>query len=901
MKSSYRVNAKHSSVHPAHDKAKSSRTLILLLCFTALTAGAVLPTGFLPKVSAALSQSKSVPKGQTKPSPSPITPAATKVNSFIATNFDDGRVLIQWKSDYEIDNLGYNVYREIAGQRTKLNPQIIAGSALMVGPGVALKAGKSYVWADLGQRPSGPAAYWLESINLNGASAFTGPIALNAGFGRAPNVEQSQLLNNIGNSQTKLTQGQGSTRVEQKAPIAAATSESINIQSGIANGQAFKIVINKESWNRLSQPSLIAAGLDSNIDPRKLQMFVDGQQIPILVTGESDGHFDAADSVQFYGIGVDGPITRDHVYWLAPGTTNGLRITSTATSGGTVGQNGFLFSEERKDRSIYFAALRNGEVENFFGPVINAAGTDQVLNLKNFASPAPGSATVEVAIQGVTLVPHQVSVSLNGTSLGTLGFSTMERAVQTFTVPQSMLLEGDNTVRLTSVIGGADISLVDSVRINYWHKYNADADRLHFTAQGGQRVTLNGFMDNLFKVVDVTNPNAPQPLTGLILGPKGSPVLTVTVQGTGSHALYAYALDQIEEPAIKANVPSNLQQTGIGADLVVITTPDMHASLSPLVTLRQGQGYSVSVVDIEDVYDEFSFGNKSPQAIKDFLSYAKNNWLPAPRFVLMAGDSSLDPKDYLGFGDVDRIPTKLIDTVYMEAMSDDWFCDFNSDGVPELSMGRLPARSALEMTRYVSKIIAYNSTSTADSVLLFSDSNDGYDFATANNTVRTYLPGSIAVVDLRRGSTDDTTMKAQLLSAINNGHHKIISYNGHGTVTEWRGSMLNNDDARGLTNQPLTLFSLMTCLNGYFADPSVDCLAERLLRSESGGAAAVWASASQCEPSGQAVLNQEFHRLLFGATPITLGEAATGAKVAVIDGDVRRTWILFGDPTMRLR
>ena len=113
--------------------------------------------------------------------------------------------------------------------------------------------------------------------------------------------------------------------------------------------------------------------------------------------------------------------------------------------------------------------------------------------------------------------------------------------------------------------------------------------------------------------------------------------------------------------------------------------------------------------------------------------------------------------------------------------------------------------------------------------------------------------------------------------------------------------MLNNDDAAALTNQPLTFFTLMTCLNGYFTDPGLDSLAERSLKSDNGGAVAVWASAGQCEPSGQAVLNQELHRLLFGTTPITIGEAAKGAKAAVVDGDIRRTWILFGDPAMRLR
>jgi len=42
-------------------------------------------------------------------------------------------------------------------------------------------------------------------------------------------------------------------------------------------------------------------------------------------------------------------------------------------------------------------------------------------------------------------------------------------------------------------------------------------------------------------------------------------------------------------------------------------------------------------------------------------------------------------------------------------------------------------------------------------------------------------------------------------------------------------------------------------------------------------------------------------RLLFNGQGLTIGEAIIGAKQAVNNQDIRRTWILFGDPTTRLR
>jgi hypothetical protein len=98
------------------------------------------------------------------------------------------------------------------------------------------------------------------------------------------------------------------------------------------------------------------------------------------------------------------------------------------------------------------------------------------------------------------------------------------------------------------------------------------------------------------------------------------------------------------------------------------------------------------------------------------------------------------------------------------------------------------------------------------------------------------------------------------------------------------------------------MFVMMTCLNGYFHDPALDSLGESLMKAEHGGAVAVWASSGMTMPNDQAAINQEFYRLMFSASSsLTLGEASRRAKFAASDSDIRRTWILFGDPTMRLK
>jgi hypothetical protein len=112
--------------------------------------------------------------------------------------------------------------------------------------------------------------------------------------------------------------------------------------------------------------------------------------------------------------------------------------------------------------------------------------------------------------------------------------------------------------------------------------------------------------------------------------------------------------------------------------------------------------------------------------------------------------------------------------------------------------------------------------------------------------------------------------------------------------------MLTSEDAEGLTNRGLPFFISMTCLNGYFQDPYSETLGEALLKAKGGGAIAVWTSSGLTEPDKQAVMNKELIRLLFGRELLTLGEATAKAKQVVSDHDIRRTWILFGDPTTRL-
>ncbi|MFL6212997.1 MAG: C25 family cysteine peptidase [Blastocatellia bacterium] len=826
-------------------------------------------------------------------------PTAARLNSFTATPTRDGTVLLQWHTGTEVDNLGFNVYRDVDGVRTRITPQLVAGSALMAGATITMSAGNAYAWADA-PPPGKSIQYFLEDVDLDGKRTLNGPYSLSSGNADA-RPQQAMLLTQLGNRQAQLSYTGGTTPAESSAQLRANSTLQSSQPFALAGSPAIKLAVNHEGWYRISQPDLLAAGLDPNVNPRNLQLFVDGREVPMAIQSSQSGKFDSTSSIGFYGLGLDAASSDAHVYWLAAGTQPGLRIEKVQAKGEASGATSFAYTVERKDRSVYFAALKNGDAENFFGAVIASGPVDQSLSLQRVNKATTANAQIEVALQGVTQQPHRVTVYLNGTQVGAVNFSGQSRGLLSLPVPHSLLNEGENVVRLVAQNAETDVSLVDVIRITYQHAFKAENNALRLTADAASQVTVDGFTSGDIRVFDVTNPDQPQELAAVVQGQKTGYAVTAGVAGSGPRALFALSATRTQQPvSIKANQPSSLRQSANGADLVIITHRNFAASTANLVALRQKQGLNVAVVDVEDVYDEFSYGNKTPQAIKDFLAYARSNWKQAPQYALLVGDASLDPKNYLGFGDSDFVPTRLIETLNMETASDDWLADFNGNGA-EMPIGRLPVRTPQEATAMINKIVSYDSAPPKQSVLLVADRNDSYDFTSTDAALRELIPAGINVDEVNRNAQDDATARSQMFAAINSGQ-KIVNYVGHGSVDSWRGQMLTNADALALTNSSLPLFITMTCLNGYYQDPAMEGLAESLMKAGRGGAVAVWASSGMTVPSSQSIMNQQMYRLVFDSSlRLTLGEATQRAKALVNDADVRRTWILFGDPTMRLK
>ncbi|HEX8474132.1 MAG TPA: C25 family cysteine peptidase [Pyrinomonadaceae bacterium] len=926
-------------------------------------------------------------------SATPLAPTAAKLRAFNVATTDDG-MLVEWQTSFELENLGFNLYREQDGTRTLITPSPVAGSALVAGAHTALTAGNSYTWFDTGAKPT--ARYWLEDIDLSGKTTMHGPFWSTRTTRSIKTLQPQQqrrqltLLSQLGAppasssvATTQSAQRQWPAILSDKRHTAAAsvgassasnnspnTSGNVSrISSGdirpgdadaspasqtpaeqqrrIASHAAVKLLVRRGGWYRVSRAQLEAAGLSQSVDPARLQLFAGGIEQPIRLDADA---WQQNGNIEFYGEGLDTPTTDTEVYWLLEGDTAGRRIAPPPTGGGgdvdveanvaddssifgdeaqsasrSFGQTGvnlrvptpaprtaqsFAYTTELRERTLYFSSLANGERENFFGRVIAATPVAQTLATRHLDPAETNTAQLEVALQGVTASTHVVRVLVNSTEVGTLEFAGREHKTAVFNVAHALLREGDNEVRMSSG-AASDVSLTDYIRLTYAHLYRAENDALRFDVGGATAVRIGGFNSPRVRVVDITDPSNVTELAVVAAAGRdiddGTYAISVVAPPTSEderHTLLAFTDARVAEVAgIKANQPSDWHDAENAADMLVITHADFREAVAPLVARRTSEGLKVEVVDVEDLYDEWSFGAHTPEAIRSFLTRAGSAWQRAPRFVLLVGDATYDARNYTGRGSFDFVPTKLVDTVHMETASDEWLADADGDNLAEVALGRLPVRSAAEAASVVAKIAGQTAGNVAQRVLLVSDRRgaDGYDFEADSDALTPLVPTGVQTERIDRREQTAETVRSQIVAGVNAGP-LVVNYIGHGSINVWTGEgLLRSSDAPTLSNgNRLPLFVMMTCLNGYYHDPSLDSLAESLMKAGAGGALAVWASTGMTEPDGQALMNRELYRILFGAEHLTLGEAVRRAKATTTDVDVRRTWVLIGDPATRI-
>jgi uncharacterized repeat protein (TIGR01451 family) len=860
------------------------------------------------------------------------SPTAVQLSSFRALVRPQGGVLVEWHTQEEIRNLGFNVYREDAQGRHRVNPSIIAGAALFVRGAQPQHAAKTYYWIDAAG--NGQSSYVLEDVDLNGTRSTHGPVSAEASAETSQPAAHVQIAGAgsqpaVSPSSQPVTEVANAPLLRQLNQIAASTSQQPMraLQtprprpSTIALSQyrvsldllpALKISVQSEGWYHLSRAQLTAAGFNPGWNPRFLQLYAEGVEQPMIVSYPPELGLRFFDGIEFYGTGIDTPYSDSRVYWLVCGTQPGTRVTRApaATSGGSTAPD-FLFTVIHEDRTTYFATLLNGEdQDNFFGDAVTTEPVDEQLTVANLSTNSALPATIDVTLQGATdQQPHRVSVSFNGNPVGEMDFSNQANVTNTFPINASLLQNGANAVTLTALDGDNDVSLVQSVQLHYPHTYAADGDWLRATASSGSPLNVTGFSNAQIYAFDITDPQSITQLAGSTQqdGTTFAMAFGVPNSGVTERTLLIFSGDQISAPSSLAfHAPDPAIHRQQQSDIVVISHPDFVPSLAPFLSLRQSQGRQVNVVTTDQIFDAFNYGERTPYAIRDYLQQLAAEPQLAPQAVFLVGDASLDPRNYLGFGDFDFVPTRIIETEAFKTASDDWFSDFQQNGFATIPTGRIPVRTPADAALVIAKIVNYESGASAGSwnqqAVLIADQNVGVNFTNEAAFAGTDLPASLQSTKILADALNVDTARQQILNALNSGA-LLVNYTGHGAEEQWSFSDLFDDSsAATLTNgNRLPFFVLMDCLNGFFQDVYAESLAQSLLLAPNGGAVAVWASSGFTSAPPQATMDQALLRIIKENPATPLGQSILGAKLGITDADVRRTWILFGDPSMQLQ
>ena len=853
-------------------------------------------------------------------------PTRITLQSFSAHSGSDkngaNRMVLTWKTGGEAHNLGFNVYREQSGNRVRMNPSVIAGSALLMSGALPQHAGRSYGWIDSSAGVAG-ASYWLEDIDVNGTRTMHGPVTVSARLsaqdraGSDLSAAETRMLSQL-NQALPPTPGSQESHIAETVRLAyVPTASQIQKQFELAAHPAVKIYVRREGWYRVTQPDLVKAGLDPNVDPALLHLYAEAIEQPLQITGATagPGGFGVQAAINFYGTGINTVFTGTRVYWLVAGEGHGARIPRLpVSSGSNQPPASYSATVELQQHTIYFSALLTSNGENFFGALVSPTPVDQVLELPHLNTTSTHAARLEMALQGViTAFPHDVTVVLNGTPLGDVIFRGQDKGTLSVNIPPGVLQPWANTVTLTAQNGDYDTSLVDYIRITYPHMYLADSDQLKFTGRAGDEV-MAGKFDSAPTVLDITDPNRPVQLTPQVSSVNGKyeiavqvPFTTTNPAAPAQHTLLAVGDDRIAAATgVWPNHPSHWHSVQAGADIAMVTYAPFAGTLAPLVQAHQLEGKSSAVVPVNDLYDEFNFGERTPMAIRQFLQTANQNWKKPPAYLLLNGRASLDPRNYLGLGNLDLVPTRIVQSTSLMTASDDWFSDFNGSGMPTIATGRLPVGTVEEATTVVGKVATYEGQSTngpwTANALIVADKSDRESFTLDSQTVQANLPATMQVTDIFVDTDGTTAAPGDILNAINSGQ-VLVNYLGHGSEEQWSGSnIFDTTSATSLTNgSQLPVFLIMDCLNGFFQDVYAQPLGVTLMLASNGGAVAVLASSGLNQPAPQTNLDALVVKNALNVKGSTLGDAIVKAKSQIGDPDVRRTFVLFGDPAMPVK
>jgi hypothetical protein len=544
---------------------------------------------------------------------------------------------------------------------------------------------------------------------------------------------------------------------------------------------------------------------------------------------------------------------------------------------------------------------------------------------------------------GSTSGRHLFTFSINDAPLSTFEFYGERLEIHEVLNTVSLSPDGSNRLKIKYTGASSESQVyIDWFEVQYKKQFIAEDNYLIFNqiADGNQKYRITNFQNDQIDIYDITDWSNVQWVTNTEIS---SGTVTFGDMNIGFPRRKYIALTSeayLQPEKIEPVQFSDLRGSINGADFIIVTYDDFFDAILPLKQHREiYDSLKTEVIKISDIYNEFSWGIFDPIAIRDFVKFAFENWIPAPKYVLLCGDGDYDYKNIKNNLDKNWIPpyeTSELNENSNRTM-DEFFVNVSgNDDKPDLAVGRFPVQTAEQVQNVVEKIINYETSPVwnPDQIFVVEDwrnivtmvgDDDYHTSASRDETMHTndaetiienYVPNSynkekiylIEYPAIREPSTSGFRKPAAteaLIKRINNGT-LILNYIGHGAPDIWADEriLLESRDFDRIQNQDkLPLWVAATCDFGRFDDPMEQGLAEKLFAAEKRGGIAFLTSARLAYASDNTALNREFYSQLFTnqqGTTERLGIALIRAKINNYSGTNDQKYHLFGDPTMRL-
>ncbi len=720
-----------------------------------------------------------------------------------------------------------------------------------------------------------------------------------------------------------------------------------------------KITVNSDGLYRVTYADLQAIGLPASvlnaIDPRTLRLLDAGQEQHIHVSSAASTVFGPSDSFMFYGQRNTRPDSDDNnVYWLTWGGANGQRMVVQNVAPSSAPLATTLLTTAHAEQNLEYKQQR--PYVDWLQPVLydhwywgHVAVTRTVtfpgLQVDTASTVAP---VLSVWLAGDKQTPgsYTVRFTLNNGPFRSRTWINTRVLEGTVNLPSGLLVAGDNTVMLQPINAsgavGYDYTVwLDWLRLTYPYNGNYIAGATFSNPTSGQwRYQINNVPSASSWVLNVATPAQPKLLSNVAAS--GSSAYTLTWQQTTSPSDLFLV---VPEPAVRQPAAlavwqgSALLDTNQQLDYLMIAHPSLAAAAEPLAAMHRANGLSVRVVNVQEIYDLYSDGSLSADAIRDYLAYAYSNYpTPAPTYVLLVGDGSVNFRGYPLTGvanpRLNFIPPFQggFDAWSGASVSDNGFVRVQgNDLLGEMIISRLPVNNVSETTTVVNKTTQYPSTfpqNRALNTLWVADNpdhdnpNQGTQFHMATEETLAPLQPQFqadriffCVPGVNNCSSDPwiytsvAAARAEVVSKWNQGQ-LLVHFTGHGSITTWAHEQLFRvywiNQLNNATALPFMLVS--SCTNGYFVSERYDGIDEGLLRAAGRGTIGGFSGVTFDTLAPQTHLLTDFMKAVMQDGVLQTGAAATLARARTFAAlpypENERSAVghgLTGDPALALK